>query len=538
MMILKKLSMGISVAAGIVLCLGNARAQSINDLIEKGDVRGVEAFAHTRNINELHYDYTPLCYAIKYNKESIVRLLIKSGADLQKECRGKTPLMFAAKYDFVHIIDILIEAGAGIDNPNQFGQTPLIYACKYGNLETAKHLISKGAALGLKDNDGNTCLEYAIKSPNRQLVDLLLEHGLTIPNIGNVQEGPHVRWLSNDHCEIIYLKHAKATNKTTPIKKIINSRDLPSFIGFNPDSNLSRPGRGESENMYSYDGVSKILAIGDLHGEYDSFARLLINTNVIDDQLNWNWAKGHVVICGDVFDRGQKVTECLWLIYKLQQQAQQAGGAVHLILGNHEIIHLLKMGRGELATKYAVLFYNTYLNYADFFGPEFELGRWLRASPLAVRIGQNLFIHGGIPPECVENELDIGKMNAYARNVLNNGDFRPEDADLLTRLAFTCTEYRGYFDHGGDYYRELEGKMNEILTYYGVRHIVVGHTPVEEVTILKGGTVVAIDVPFGADQIQEQALLIENDRLYRLYIDGRKETIDSDSIKTSIPPTL
>ena len=275
--------------------------------------------------------------------------------------------------------------------------------------------------------------------------------------------------------------------------------------------------------------MSRILAIGDLHGEYDGFARLLINTGVIDGQLNWRWGKGHIVICGDVFDRGQKVTECLWLIYKLQQQAQRAGGRVHLIIGNHEVIHLLKMGRGDLATKYAVLFYNADLDYADFFGCEFELGRWLRSRPLAVRIGENLFVHGGIPPEYIENELGIEKMNACARTVLNDEDFRPEDADRLTRLAFTCTEYRGYIDGGGDYYRSLEGKMDEILAFYGVRHIVVGHIIVDEVTTLKNGTVIAIDVPFGADQAREQALLIENDTLYRIYADGRKQTIDSDN---------
>lgn len=528
----KKPAISILVATSLVLCLGNATAQTITDLIEKGDVSGVEAFAQTHDINKLHYDYTPLCYSVKCDKESIVRLLIRSGANVEKACHGKTPLMFATKYDFVHMIDLLIEKGARVDNSNQFGQTPLIYACKYGNLETAKHLIAKGATLGLKDNDGNTCLEFALKSPNRQLVDLLLEQGLSVPNIGNVQEGPHVRWLSDDLCEIVYLKHTKFSNKTTLVKKIIDSRDLPSYVGLCPDANTYRPGSRASGSPHAYDGVRKILAIGDLHGEYDGFAKLLFNTGVIDGELNWHWGNGHVVICGDVFDRGQKVTECLWLIYKLQQQARRAGGAVHLILGNHEIIHLLKMGRGDLATKYAVLFYNVALDYADFFTREFELGRWLRARPLAVRIGDNLFVHGGIPPECVENELGIEKMNACARTVLNDEDFRAEDADRMTRLAFTCTEYRGYFDQGGDYYRSLEGKMDEILAFYGVQHIVVGHTTVDEVTTLKGGTVVAVDVPFGTDQVQEQALLIEKDTLYRVYADGRKETIGSDKVNS------
>lgn len=526
----KKLSIGISVAASIVLCLGNATAQPITELIEKNDIRGVETFAQNHDINELLYDYTPLCYAVKCNKESIARLLISNKADLEKECHGKTPLMLAAKYDLIPIIDLLIESGARVDNSNQLGQTPLIYACKYGNLETARHLITKGATLELKDNDGNTCLEFALKSSNSQLVDLLLEHGLSVPNIGNVQEGPHVRWLSDDRCEVVYLMHNRSSNKTALFKKIIDSRDLPSCVGLCSDANIYQPDSMASGSQHACDGVKKVLAVGDLHGVYDGFVKLLFNLGIIDSQLNWHWGNGHVVICGDVFDRGQKVTECLWLIYKLQQQANRDGGAVHLILGNHEIIHLLKMGSGDLATKYAVMFYNVGLNYADFFTHEFELGRWLRARPLAVRIGSNLFVHGGIPPECIENELCIEKMNTCAHTVLNDEDFCVEDADRLTRLAFTCTEYRGYFDQGGDYYRSLEGKMDDILTFYGVQHIIVGHTTVDQVTTLKGGMVVAINVPFGTDQVQEQALLIENDTLYRVYTDGRKETISSNIV--------
>jgi len=121
----KKMSIRISVAASIVLCLGNATAQPITDLIMKGDVSGVETFAQTHDINELYYDYTPLCYAVKCDKESIVKLLIRSGANLEKACHGKTPLMFAAKNEFVHMIDLLIEAGASVDNPNQFDKRRL-----------------------------------------------------------------------------------------------------------------------------------------------------------------------------------------------------------------------------------------------------------------------------------------------------------------------------------------------------------------------------------------------------------------------------
>ncbi|MFC1636060.1 ankyrin repeat domain-containing protein [Planctomycetota bacterium] len=524
----KGLTTGISVATSLVLCLTNVTAQPIGDLIKNCDIEGVKAFVEAHDINKLYYDYTPLCYAIKYKQEPIVELLIRNGADVEKACHGKTPMMFAAKYDAASIINLLIEAGTQIDNSNEAGQTPLIYACKYGHLKTAKHLITKGATLTLKDNNGATCLTYALKSPSRRLVDFLLDQGLKIPNIGDVQEGPHVRWLSDDRCEIIYLKHTGSSNKTTIVKEIIDSRNLPSLIGLDTEANIHRPNHTTSKSSHIYDRASKILAIGDLHGEYDSFTKLLSNTGVIDKQLNWRWGKGHIVICGDVFDRGPKVTECLWLIYKLQQQAERVGGAVHLILGNHEVIHLLNMGRGDLADKYTILFYNAGLDHAEFFTKEYELGRWLRTRPLIVKLGDRLFVHGGIPVEFIANELSIEKMNAFARTVLNNEDFRVEDADRMVRLTFTCTEYRGYFDRGGDYFKSLEGKMNEILSYYGIEQIVVGHTTVDEVTLLKAGSVVAIDVPFGTGQVREQALLIENDTLYRINADGSKEILMID----------
>ncbi|MBN2315312.1 MAG: hypothetical protein JXM79_15385 [Sedimentisphaerales bacterium] len=58
-------TIGISVAASLVLCLTNVSAQSIGDLTKNGDIEGVRAFVGTHDINKLDYDYTPLYYAIK-----------------------------------------------------------------------------------------------------------------------------------------------------------------------------------------------------------------------------------------------------------------------------------------------------------------------------------------------------------------------------------------------------------------------------------------------------------------------------------------
>lgn len=84
----------------------------------------------------------------------------------------------------------------------------------------------------------------------------------------------------------------------------------------------------------------KLFLISDVEGEFEGFRNLLISNNVMDENYNWTFGKGHMVICGDLFDRGNEVPECLWLIYKLEQGAKTKGGYVHTLLGNHDIMNL------------------------------------------------------------------------------------------------------------------------------------------------------------------------------------------------------
>ena len=84
----------------------------------------------------------------------------------------------------------------------------------------------------------------------------------------------------------------------------------------------------------------KLIAFSDIEGEFDPLRLLLQKNKVIDEQFNWIFGKGHVIFAGDMFDRGEQVTECLWLMYSLEEKAKAAGGYVHFILGNHEIMNL------------------------------------------------------------------------------------------------------------------------------------------------------------------------------------------------------
>jgi hypothetical protein len=84
----------------------------------------------------------------------------------------------------------------------------------------------------------------------------------------------------------------------------------------------------------------KLIAISDIEGNFAAFRDFLINNGVINNENQWVFGSGHLVLNGDFFDRGLNVTECLWFIYHLEQEAVKNGGYVHFILGNHEIMNM------------------------------------------------------------------------------------------------------------------------------------------------------------------------------------------------------
>lgn len=89
-----------------------------------------------------------------------------------------------------------------------------------------------------------------------------------------------------------------------------------------------------------FSGVPRIVAVGDIHGDFDNFIKILQGTGVIDGDLRWAAGRGHLVQNGDVMDRGPKAREILDLLRRLETEARAAGGMVHMLLGNHEEMNI------------------------------------------------------------------------------------------------------------------------------------------------------------------------------------------------------
>ncbi|MEW6411310.1 MAG: metallophosphoesterase [Candidatus Zixiibacteriota bacterium] len=339
----------------------------------------------------------------------------------------------------------------------------------------------------------------------------------TIPNFN---DGPHVYWHDDSTVTILYYCNETVDSQTVTIGTAL------SFGGFCDDSlteYLITTGDRPAETQI-VEGASRIMALSDIHGEYEYLVDILQKSGAIDENLRWSWGDGHLVIDGDIFDRGDMVTECLWLVYGLQQQARAAEGEVHFVLGNHELM-VMRGDNRYVNDKYIEgICRKTRIKHEDLFGPDMELGRWLRRQPTLLKINDILFVHGGISPSLLNRSLDIAAIND---ETCRGFDLRSSQLafDQPARFLFGGEGpfwYRGFhYAMDDDYAMATPDGIDSILSYFGVSAVVVGHTQVDSVMGLFENRVFAIDVPF-EDIYSLEALLWEDGKFFRVSGSGEK----------------
>ncbi|MBX2893241.1 MAG: metallophosphoesterase [Saprospiraceae bacterium] len=271
-----------------------------------------------------------------------------------------------------------------------------------------------------------------------------------------------------------------------------------------------------------YEMPARLLALSDIEGNFKAFKTMLLGAKVIDEQFNWTFGDGHLVLLGDYFDRGLNVTECLWLAYKLEAEAEAAGGKVHFILGNHETMNL-EGNTSYVRKKYlenATLINEEYKRWYD---NHSELGRWLRTKNAVEKIGTFVFCHGGISPELARTKLTLSEINHITRK------------NLGVPLESMSGAARAIFDYktGIFWYRSIaknivpQEDVNTVLHYASATKMIVAHTIYPDVTALYGGSVICIDV-FHDENIRlgfVRTLWVE---------DGLCYTLDTRGIKTTL----
>jgi len=268
---------------------------------------------------------------------------------------------------------------------------------------------------------------------------------------------------------------------------------------------------------------ARMLVLSDIEGNFQAFKLMLLGGKVIDEKFRWTFGKGHLVLLGDYFDRGLNVTECLWLAYKLEAEAEAAGGKVHFILGNHEILNL------EGNTQYVR---RKYLENAELFAEDYkrwfdnnsELGRWLRTKNAVEKIGDYVFCHGGISPDLARTGLTLSEINHLSRQYLG----KPFDS-IKNSNAKAVYDYKtGIF-----WYRNVakylitNEEVTNILKFAGATKMIVAHTLQPDVTSLYEGRIICIDL-YHEENIRQgfvKTLWVEDGICYALDNRGMKSSL-------------
>jgi len=232
-----------------------------------------------------------------------------------------------------------------------------------------------------------------------------------------------------------------------------------------------------------WDGVGRVVAVGDVHGDYGQFVKILEGAGLVDDQLNWTGGKTHLVQIGDVLDRGPDSRAVMDLLISLEQQAPLQGGYVHFLLGNHEVMlmkaDLRYVHPGEIES------YGGLKEMVRALRPDGEYGSWLAGHNTVIRINNALFVHGGISADFASFTAD--SINSMVRREISGHWSNPSGVLSSTGPVW----YRGLaLDRGSDVERALE----ETLAVNSADIIVIGHTvTIEGITARFSGRVIMID---------------------------------------------
>lgn len=267
-----------------------------------------------------------------------------------------------------------------------------------------------------------------------------------------------------------------------------------------------------------YNKPSRILAISDIEGNFPALRKLLIKAGIIDKNYQWIFGDGHLVIVGDCLHKEEQMAECLWLIYSLEYKALSDGGYVHFILGNHEIMNL--NGNWRYAhPKYADTAASGN-DYVILYDGNRELWRWLQTKNMMERIGDVLFVHGGISDEINQLNLPITEINGLARPHYVNarGTLTDDRLKMILNSRKSPFWFRGYYKEPVN-----ETQIDTTLDLFGVSTIVTGHTPVRHVASFYNNKVININTRHSIGR--SEALLIEGDQFFRMNRRGEKERI-------------
>ncbi len=279
----------------------------------------------------------------------------------------------------------------------------------------------------------------------------------------------------------------------------------------------------------------RVVAVGDLHGDYAAWIDIARDAGLIDAKNKWIGGRTVLVQTGDIVDRGADSLKIIRHLQKLDGEAKRAGGRVIVLAGNHEAMQVTGDYRyvtpGEYAafadrqsarrrdaafeanSKAIIAFYHQRdpslspkairadwigtnplgkVEYVAAWAPSGELGRWAASLPAVAKVGDTLFVHGGISAKFAL--VPMSEINRRTREALVAGDASDE---AIINDQMGPLWYRGLVSRAGEPAAgrpTMEAELDGSLLGHQAKRMVIGHTPdIKGVGFLYGGKLIQID---------------------------------------------
>jgi len=325
-------------------------------------------------------------------------------------------------------------------------------------------------------------------------------------------------------------------------------------------SPLAAFGKARMVNDHNWQDVDRIVAIGDLHGDWDQYMKVMSATGLVDRKGKWAGGETHLVQTGDVPDRGPDTRKILDHLQKLKKEAKRKGGAVHTLIGNHDAMNvygdLRYVTPGEYeafktknSEKFQQLQWEHHLATLEARDPEGfteldqdsfrskwendyplgwvehrqawavtgDYGKQVMENPVVLKVNDSLFLHGGLSAKYCASSL--AELTGMVHGGLANFDYQNPG---IIEDEYGPLWYRGLATEDE---RKRSEMVAAILQRYEASRIVVGHTPTQGVVWPRfEGRVILNDVGnAGHYGGYTGALEIVGGQTFAIYANGRIE---------------
>ncbi len=428
------------------------------------------------------------------------------------------------------MVRLLIEFGANVNYCDKKCNSPLIYATKFNKGKLCQILIDRGADPLKVNNKNHIASDYVSFYDTQRIKQYLLlmeENFKKQEDLASMQDGPYIFWEKENEIVFNYFERDQHKNQSRLIEKTVavGKTDMIAS-GISRDKTRYHIKRKYTTEPYKTITKGDIFAIGDTHGRFKALLNLLQNNKIIDSDKNWIYGNGQLVLLGDLFDRGDQVTDVLWFLHELKFKAKIAGGNVHVILGNHEIMALTGNIR-YLNDKYNHFTKYTLTNYFELFGNNTALGKWLRSQNAIIQINDNLFLHAGISPQFDILDYSFDTINYELQTHLKSSLTTEEETMADTILsAYGPLWFRGYMRSRNRVPTVPQEFVDNYLKKKGLSRMIIGHNEQYEIKPSYNNKVISIDVKINEDGTSAQALLIRGNKIYICFSDGTKKQIE------------